>query len=67
MPITIEQFKQATGTMPTLDDMDMVNCPDQGHQGHMLCGWCNQCNKPRFICEHYFDIYDPSSNYEKEW
>lgn len=52
MMITQEQFKQATGHEPRHDDLERANCDQAGQIGHYSCGWCEQCNRPRFQCGH---------------
>lgn len=48
--ITEEQFKLATGRAPEQDDLERSNCPDAGQPRHHQCGWCEEHNKPRFVC-----------------
>jgi len=50
--ITAEQFEAATGRKPVDDDLDRCNCDMVGCVGHWQCGWCDQCNLPRFMCGH---------------
>jgi len=50
--VTAEQFKAATGSEPVHDDLNRCNCSLAGHPGHVMCGWCDVCNKPRFVCGH---------------
>ena len=50
--ITAEEFKEVTGLEPLHDDLERVNCFDVGKPGHYQCGWCNECNEPRFVCTH---------------
>jgi hypothetical protein len=52
MTITREQFVAAVQREPEQDDLSRCNCPKVGEIGHYYCGWCEQCNKPRFICGH---------------
>jgi hypothetical protein len=48
--INADQFEQATGRNPVNDDLERVNCPDAGKQGHNSCGWCFTHNCPVFDC-----------------
>lgn len=50
--IDAQQFKNATGRYPRADDLDRVNCQRVGNLGHYFCGWCGDCQMPRFICGH---------------
>lgn len=50
--ITADLFRLTTGTEPTQDDLERCNCKDAGKPGHWDCGWCNECNKPFFMCPH---------------
>jgi hypothetical protein len=47
---SVQQFYAATGYTPENDDMDRVNCTEAGNPTHSFCGWCNDHDKPRFIC-----------------
>ena len=47
--ITAEQFEQATGHAPELDDLDRCNCPQAGLIGHRMCGWNSHTNLPIFM------------------
>ncbi len=58
--ITAERFAAAVGREPENDDLDRCNCPDAGNIGHLGCGWCRQCEKPRFICGHMLAAPEPS-------
>lgn len=49
---TAEEFKAATGHEPAQDDLERANCTQAGTPGHWGCGWCPDCNKPRFTCGH---------------
>jgi hypothetical protein len=48
MTITAERFRAAVGSEPRLDDLQRCNCPQAGQFGHWYCGWCEDCDKPRF-------------------
>jgi hypothetical protein len=50
--ITAAVFKKATGHDPIQDDLERSNCEHAGEPGHWDCGWCNQCNRPYFMCRH---------------
>jgi hypothetical protein len=51
--ITEERFTAAVGRPPIQDDMERANCPLAGTSGHWTCGWCDDCEKPRFNgCNH---------------
>lgn len=50
--VTAGAFKAATGHDPQHDDLDRCNCPNAGEVGHHACGWCEECNGPRFMCAH---------------
>lgn len=50
--ITAEYFKKRVGRQPKDDDLHRANCNRAGNIGHFMCGWCNECNKPRFACMH---------------
>lgn len=50
--MTSIEFAAAVGSEPKDDDMDRVNCRVAGTIGHSQCGWCWDCNKPRFMCGH---------------
>lgn len=52
MDLTPEKFKEKMGYLPVDDDLERVNCSKVGRTGHQMCGWCFQCDKPRFICGH---------------
>lgn len=47
-----ETFEKKVGHPPIMDDLERVNCPDAGKVGHYFCGWCEQCDKPRWHCGH---------------
>lgn len=50
--ITAKEFKEKVGYGPEHDDLERVNCPEAGTFGHLACGWCGKCDKPRFVCGH---------------
>ena len=52
LPITAAHFTERTGHQPEQDDLDRVNCPNEGATGHQQCGWCEDCDLPRFQCGH---------------
>jgi hypothetical protein len=51
--ITAEYFRVCAGRAPSRDDLDRCNCTAAGLLGHMSCGWCAECNKPRFMCSDH--------------
>jgi hypothetical protein len=55
--ITAEKFKERTGLDPVNDDLERCNCDKAGELGHWFCGWCKECDKPRFICNHISYIW----------
>jgi hypothetical protein len=48
--ITYQYFLVCTGRAPEKDDLARCNCTTAGLMGHTSCGWCGECNKPRFMC-----------------
>lgn len=50
--IDAETFEAKVGRAPVMDDLERVNCEQVGEIGHWYCGWCERCDKPRFICGH---------------
>lgn len=50
--ITAEKFKAVVGEEPQQDDLPRCNCDFAGQDGHTTCGWCEACDKPRFMCGH---------------
>jgi len=48
--ITEEEFQERFGFEPKQDDLHRVNCDKAGKIGHLMCGVCSQCGKPRFVC-----------------
>ena len=49
-PMDEAAFTEFVGRAPRHDDLDRVNCSDAGRAGHLLCGWCQAHEKPRFEC-----------------
>lgn len=49
--VTEGMFIKAVGRPPIYDELERCNCKEE-KIGHMLCGWCKECNGPRFICGH---------------
>ena len=35
---------------PKYNELERVNCVDEGLQGHRYCGWCHVHDKPRASC-----------------
>lgn len=61
MKFTRQQFEEMVGNPPKDDDLERLNCDRPGEIGHLACGHCSHCNKPRFICGHiyeYRETYD---------
>ena len=52
--LTAKEFEEKVGRAPEQDDLDRVNCKEVGRVGHLHCGWCKECDKPRFICGHVY-------------
>ncbi len=52
MLIDAKVFEEKTGRAPRQDDLHRANCNEAGNFGHFMCGWCNECDKPRFECGH---------------
>lgn len=50
--ISCAKFRVAVGWPPENDDMERCNCERAGQIGHFLCGWCDSCDLPRFLCGH---------------
>lgn len=48
--MTAEEFTSKMGIEPVNDDLERVNCEHAGEFGHRYCGWCDDHNKPRFMC-----------------
>lgn len=49
-PINANEFKEKVGRDPVDDDLDRCNCPSAGMVGHFGCGWCYDCDLPKFMC-----------------
>lgn len=49
-PMTASEFEKKTERPPVNDDLDRVNCHLVGWPGHRGCGWCSDCDTPRFDC-----------------
>lgn len=47
--IDADVFEQIIGRAPIGDDLHRVNCREASI-GHLFCGWCNDCGRPRFEC-----------------
>lgn len=45
-----KEFEDLVGRKPFNDDLHRVNCIQVGSIGHLLCGICDICGKPNFIC-----------------
>jgi hypothetical protein len=50
--IDAKQYAARVGHPPIEDDLERANCPDAGQVGHYFCGWCERCDRPRFLCFH---------------
>jgi hypothetical protein len=50
--ITAEEFQAKVGRAPENDDLNRCNCKQVLLRGHLLCGWCEQHDLPRFECAH---------------
>jgi hypothetical protein len=50
--ITRDLWEICVGRAPINDDLERANCPMEGTIGHMGCGWCSECSKPRWMCGH---------------
>jgi hypothetical protein len=48
--ITREFWFQCVGRATDRDDLERANCRLAGELGHMSCGWCDICRKPRWMC-----------------
>lgn len=49
--ITAVEFEGATGWPPMNDDLERVNCPDAGQDGHLMCGWNAKAHLPNFMIQ----------------
>ena len=58
MQVTAKQFEEMTGFKPEDDDLDRTNCEKAGGITHTMCGVCQKCRKPRFVCGHPHDNWD---------
>ena len=50
MTIDAAEFIRKTGHQPYEDDLERVNCPHAGSDGHWSCGWCEYCDLPQYQC-----------------
>lgn len=48
-------FEEVVGRKPEDDDLHRAWCDQEGEIGHLQCGWCAECHKPRFVCGHLAD------------
>ena len=39
------------GTLPWNDDLERATCKLAGTEGHMQCGICANCNRPKTLCK----------------
>ena len=53
----MEKYKEATGYEPEGDDLERCNCPKEGELCHRQCGWCEEHDKPRFMCGCYHSYH----------
>lgn len=49
--ITLEKFIERVGREPEYDDLERCNCSQAGECLHHSCGWCDDCDMPKFLCE----------------
>jgi hypothetical protein len=56
--IDAKTFEEKTGHKPQDDDLERSNCKEAGVLGHTFCGWCDDCEKPVFMCGHMKDRKD---------
>jgi len=54
--IDAKQFVGMTGRAPEGDELERANCDVAGTPGHLACGICPECNKPRFVCGHFSNV-----------
>lgn len=45
-----KEFEDLVGRPPEQDDLERVNCSQEGDCGHHMCGVCDECGQPRFVC-----------------
>jgi hypothetical protein len=50
--VTEEYFRYAMKRAPTIEELIQCNCDIAGEPGHLNCGWCIPCDKPKFVCYH---------------
>ena len=50
--ISAREYALLFGVLPEGVDIERANCPLAGNVGHMMCGICEKCAKPRFMCGH---------------
>jgi hypothetical protein len=50
--ITADIWRQFVGRAPIMDDIERANCRQEGIVGHYGCGWCHDCQRPRWLCGH---------------
>lgn len=50
--IDAQAFRLLLGRAPEGDELHRVNCEQAGMVGHFMCGWCEDCDSPRFVCGH---------------
>jgi hypothetical protein len=48
--ITHDVFLEKTGHVPQDDDLERCNCLKAGEPLHEFCGWCEECDQPKFMC-----------------
>ena len=49
--ITKEIFEEKVGREPSEEDIAQANCKVIGIPGHTFCGWCDEHDKPRIVCQ----------------
>jgi len=64
--ITKKKFIEATGSEPHQDDLERCNCKLAGEVFHYSCGWCEEHNKPRFMCGCQANNHTPLSKMRKK-
>lgn len=60
-------FEAIVGRKPMGDDMHRTWCDTPGEPGHLACGWCTICNKPRFVCGHLIANHPIPSSDDEPW